>query len=215
MAATWPEAEAPAFTGATAEVAVGDWLVVEGPSGSGKSTLLTVLLGALTPSAGTVTFDGVDATTLDPQQLHQHVAWAPQEAHLFDSTLRANLLLGRARDDAPTEAELIEALRSAGLGTLLSALPDGLDARIGSEGSHLSGGERQRLAIARTLLSRASVVLLDEPTAHLDEPTARALMADLRLVFDDRIVVLVTHHADDSTLGDARLRLDRSAARVS
>ena len=105
-------------------------------------------------------------------------------------------------------------MRTAGLGALLTALPAGLDTRIGSEGSHLSGGERQRLAIARTLLSRASVVLLDEPTAHLDEPTARALMSDLRDVYRDRIVVLVTHHADEVQSGDVRLRLDRAAVQV-
>lgn len=214
VAATWPGADRPAFTGASARLERGEWLVVEGPSGSGKSTLLTVLLGALAPSHGVLLLDGVDARTLDPDDLHRHVAWAPQEAHLFDSTVRANLLLGRARDDAPSEAELTEALRRAGLGALLSALPAGLDTRIGSEGSHLSGGERQRLAIARTLLSRASVVLLDEPTAHLDEPTAQALMSDLRGVYRDRIVVLVTHHAAEFEPGDVRLRLDRSAVRV-
>lgn len=214
VSATWPGADAPAFSNASAAVEAGGWLVVEGPSGSGKSTLLTVLLGALRPSQGTLLLDGVDVETLDRDDLHRHVAWAPQEAHLFDSTLRANLLLGRARDDAPTEQELTDVMRTAGLGALLSALPAGLDTRIGSEGSHLSGGERQRLAIARTLLSRASVVLLDEPTAHLDEPTARALMSDLRDVYRDRIVVLVTHHADEVEPGDVRLRLDRAAVRV-
>jgi ATP-binding cassette subfamily C protein CydCD len=133
--------------------------------------------------------------------------WCPQDAHLFDSTVRGNLLLGRARDDAPSEAELIEAMTTAGLGRLLATLPAGLDTRIGSEGSHLSGGERQRLAVARTLLSRAEIVLLDEPTAHLDESTAERLMSDLRRAFDDRIVVLVTHHADELGAGDQSLSL--------
>ncbi len=207
VAATWPAAASPAFAGASARVRTGEWLVVEGPSGSGKSTMLSVLLGALPASHGRVLLDGVDLATLDPDDLHRHVAWCPQDAHLFDSTVRANLLLGRPRDDAPSEQELDGALRTAGLGRLLDALTNGLDTRIGSEGSHLSGGERQRLAIARTLLSRASVILLDEPTAHLDDPTARALMSDLRRVFDDRIVVLVTHHAEESLPGDVALRL--------
>ena len=86
----------------------------------------------------------------------------------------------------------------AGLGTLLRGLPDGLGTRIGSAGSALSGGERQRVAVVRTLLSRADVVLLDEPTAHLDAETAAGLMRDLRTAFADRIVVLVTHHADET-----------------
>jgi ATP-binding cassette subfamily C protein CydCD len=141
------------------------------------------------------------------------VAWCPQEAHLFDSTIRANLLLGRSREDRPTEGELLEALDLAGLGHLVSRLPEGLDARIGSQGSHLSGGERQRLAVARALLSRADVILLDEPTAHLDEETARVLMADLREALADRIVVLVTHRADDRLASDERLSLGAALVR--
>lgn len=204
VAAEWPDAADSAFAGASAIVTTGEWLVVDGPSGSGKSTLLSVLLGALPASAGSVQLNGTDAAGLD---VRQHVAWCPQEAHLFDSTIRANLLLGRARDDRPTEGELHEVLERAGLGRLMSRLPEGLDTRIGSQGSHLSGGERQRLAVARALLSRADVILLDEPTAHLDEETASALMADLREALADRIVVLVTHRAADRLASDERLSL--------
>ena len=101
----------------------------------------------------------------------------------------------------------------AGAGTLLRGLPDGLGTRIGSAGSALSGGERQRVAVVRTLLSRADVVLLDEPTAHLDAETAAGLMRDLRAAFADRIVVLVTHHADETFPGGHLLHaLDRSAS---
>lgn len=205
VAAAWPGGE-PVFQGLSATVARGEWLVVEGPSGAGKSTLLTVLLGSLEPELGRVLVNGRDASALD---LRGTVAWCPQDSHLFDSTLRANLLLGRPSDDRPTDEELVAALRDAGLGRVLDELPDGLDTRIGSQGSRLSGGERQRLAVARTLLSRAGIVLLDEPTAHLDEATAHDLMADLRVAFRDRIVVLVTHHADDRLPGDARLTLSR------
>ncbi|CAN5322580.1 thiol reductant ABC exporter subunit CydC [soil metagenome] len=197
LAATWPGADRPAFSDVTARVEPDRWLVVEGPSGSGKSTMLTVLLGSLHPSAGTVWLDSTAEVAVDPTELHGHIVWCPQEAHLFDSTLRGNLLLGRGHDDPPTDSDMAEALRVSGLGALLDALPDGLDTRIGSEGSHLSGGERQRVAVARTVLSSAEIVLLDEPTAHLDEDTAERLMADLRVAFAGRIVVLVTHHADE------------------
>jgi ATP-binding cassette subfamily C protein CydCD len=213
--ATWPGAGYAVFSEASARVTPGRWLVVDGPSGSGKSTLLSLLLGSFAPSAGVVRVNGVDATELDPDELRRHVVWCPQDSHLFDSTVRANLLLGRARDDAPNETELVNAMMTAGLGRLLESLPAGLDTRIGSEGSHLSGGERQRLAVARTLLSRAEIVLLDEPTAHLDESTAEQLMTDLRRAFDDRIVVLVTHHADEILAGDHSLSLgslDRATA---
>jgi ATP-binding cassette subfamily C protein CydCD len=207
LAATWPGAVSPAFSAASGRVAGGEWLVISGESGTGKSTLLSVLLGQLTPSAGTLEFNGRSVAELDPAQLRPHVSWCPQDSHLFDSTIRANLLIARARDDAPSETELTDALTRAGLGGLIAGLPDGLNTRVGSQGSHLSGGERQRLAVARTLLSRAEVVLLDEPTAHLDEDTADRLMEDLRAAFADRIVVLVTHHHGDRRDSDQLLQL--------
>ena len=211
LAVAWPGGD-DVFRGLSATVTRGEWLVVEGPSGSGKSTLLTALLGSLPPTMGRVLINGRDAAQLD---LRGTVAWCPQESHLFDSTWRANLLLGRPREDRPSDDELVEAIRAAGLGPAFDALPDGLDSRIGSQGAHLSGGERQRLAVARTLLSRAGVVLLDEPTAHLDEQTAHELMADVRAALADRIVVLVTHHADDRRPGDARLTLGRTPHRTT
>jgi ATP-binding cassette subfamily C protein CydCD len=193
LSARWPGAAEPAFCGVHAWASRGEWIVVRGPSGSGKSTLLTVLLGYLAPASGTYLVGDTNAMSLDPAELRRHLAWCPQEAHLFDSTVRANLLLARGREDAPADAEMIAALGRAGLGDLFERLPLGLDTRVGSEGSELSGGERQRLAVARTLLTRADIVLLDEPTAHLDDATSRELMADLRVALADQIVVLVTH----------------------
>ncbi|WP_165063352.1 thiol reductant ABC exporter subunit CydD [Marisediminicola senii] len=207
----WPGAEAPAVMDATAHVTRGQWLVVSGPSGSGKSTLLSMLLGHLPVDAGRyrlggVETGGVDAGDLGAEELRQHVAWCPQESHLFDSTLRGNLMLGRPRDDATAEADLVGVLHRVGLGALLTRLPLGLDTPVGPSGAFLSGGERQRVAVARTLLTRADVVLLDEPTAHLDAEAAEAMLADLRSALADRIVVLVTHHLDE--VDDADVHLD-------
>jgi ATP-binding cassette, subfamily C, bacterial CydCD len=215
LAATWPGATTAVFEHVSADAKRGDWLIVSGESGTGKSTLLSVLLGQLAPSDGWLEFNGRDIAELDPVQLRRHVSWCPQDSHLFDSTIRANLLIARSSGDAPSEPELIGALTRAGLGQLIASLPDGLDTRIGSQGSHLSGGERQRLAVARTLLSRSEIVLLDEPTAHLDEDTARQLMHDLRDAFDDRIVVLVTHHHGDKRYGDQVLQLGARKAPVA
>jgi ATP-binding cassette subfamily C protein CydCD len=104
------------------------------------------------------------------------------------------------------------ALERAGLGALLAALPEGLDTRVGAGGSALSGGERQRLAVARALLSRAGILLLDEPTAHLDAPTAAAMMDDIRAASADRITVLVSHRPADVRAGDRVIRLGRAGA---
>lgn len=193
LAAAWPGG-APVFSGVNAQAQPGRWLVVSGPSGSGKSTLLSVLLGFLPPHAGAARLTG-------------RAAWCPQEAYLFDSTIRGNLLLARPLDKKPTEAELQAVLDAVGLGPLLQRIPEGLDARTGPGGSFLSGGERQRLAMARTLLTGARVLLLDEPTAHLDAAAARDLLAELRTGLRDVTVVMVTHHAADIHDGDARLAL--------
>jgi ATP-binding cassette subfamily C protein CydCD len=135
------------------------------------------------------------------------VAWCPQEAHLFDSTLRGNLLIARDRRDPPAESELREVLAEVGLRAWSFALPHGLDTRVGSQGARLSGGQRQRLAVARALLARADVVLLDEPTAHLDAASARELLRDLRSALRERIVVHVTHYAEERHAGDPWVRL--------
>lgn len=194
VSAGWPGQPA-VFEGLTASAAPGEWLVVAGPSGSGKTTILAVLLGFLAPRAGRVRAGG-------------RVAWCPQESHLFDSTVRGNLAVARARDNAPEEDELWEALDRVGLGDHVRGLPGGLDARIGSRGSELSGGQRQRLAVARTLVANAAVVLLDEPTAHLDPEAAGELVTALHEALADRTVVMVTHHASELRDGDLLLRLD-------
>jgi ATP-binding cassette subfamily C protein CydCD len=194
VAAAWPGSRAAVFRGVDADVRSGEWLVVTGPSGSGKSTMLAVLLGQLQPVAGRFEINGRDAARMDARALGGIIGWAPQDAHLFNSTLRANLLLARGREDAPDTAEMEQVLRRVGLGPLLERLPSGLDSAIGAEGSSLSGGERQRVAVARTLLTRADVILLDEPTAHLDDEGAEALIADLLVALRDRVTVLVTHH---------------------
>ncbi|MGV8877001.1 MAG: thiol reductant ABC exporter subunit CydC [Rhodoglobus sp.] len=203
----WPSSSALAFSQVSARVRRGEWLVIEGPSGAGKSTLLAALLGYLTPAEGSWSLDGVDSLALSGDQLRRLVTWCPQESHLFDSTIRANLLLGRAREDQPSESELVAVLRQVGLGALFDTLDQGLETRVGSGGAQLSGGERQRLAVARTLLTRAAVVLLDEPTAHLDAASAEHLIADLRVALADKIVVLVSHHADERRDGDVRVLL--------
>ncbi|MGO4145831.1 thiol reductant ABC exporter subunit CydD [Paenarthrobacter sp. YAF11_1] len=196
--AAWPGGPA-AFAGITAEAGPGRWLAVTGPSGAGKTTLLSVLLGFLPLTQGTAKLTGT-------------AAWCPQEAYLFDSTIRGNLLLSRPAAGKPSEAEMHKALADVGLDVVVEALPDGLDARIGPGGSFLSGGERQRLAMARTLLTGASVLLLDEPTAHLDAGSAQEMMAILRGGLKDVTVVLVTHNPDDIDPADARLELPAGQA---
>ncbi|MGV9239593.1 thiol reductant ABC exporter subunit CydD [Streptomyces nigra] len=165
-------------------------VAVVGPSGSGKTTLAQVLLRFLDADAGAYTLAGVDAAALDGDDVRRLVGLCAQDAHLFDSSVRENLLL--ARKDA-TEAELRDALERTRLLDWADGLPDGLDTLVGEHGARLSGGQRQRLALARALLADFPVLVLDEPAEHLDLPTADALTADLLAATEGRTTVLITH----------------------
>jgi ATP-binding cassette subfamily C protein CydCD len=194
----------------TTATADGGWLVVRGPSGAGKSTFLAVLLAALRPRAGRYELGGVDTARLTGEAVRAGTAWLPQEAHVFASTIRANLALAAPRGGLTGpggEARMTAALTAAGLGPLLAGLPDGLDTPVGAGGTALSGGERRRLAAARALLADREVVLLDEPTAHLDPPTAAALLRDLRAALAGRVVVCVTHDDTVAHPADTVVRL--------
>jgi len=165
-------------------------IAVVGPSGSGKTTLAQVLLRFLDPDAGSYTLAGVDAHALDGDDVRRLVGLCAQDAHLFDSSVRENLLL--ARKDA-TEGDLRDALARARLVDWADSLPDGLDTLVGEHGARLSGGQRQRLALARALLADFPVLVLDEPAEHLDLPTADALTADLLAATEGRTTLLITH----------------------
>lgn len=171
-------------------LAEGRRVAVVGPSGSGKTTLAQVLLRFLDAEAGSYTLAGVDAYVLAGDDVRRLVGLCAQDAHLFDSSVRENLLL--ARKDA-TEEELRVALARARLLEWADSLPEGLDTLVGEHGARLSGGQRQRLALARALLADFPALVLDEPAEHLDLPTADALTADLLAATEGRTTLLITH----------------------
>ena len=179
-----------ALAGVDLTLGQGRRVAVVGPSGSGKTTLAQVLLRFLDAGAGTYTLGGTDAGGMDTDAVRRLVGLCAQDAHLFDSSVRENLLL--ARKDA-TETELRDALSRARLLDWADGLPDGLDTMIGEHGARLSGGQRQRLALARALLADFPVLVLDEPAEHLDLPTADALTADLLAATEGRTTLLITH----------------------
>ena len=176
-----------------------------GPSGAGKTTVTNLLLRFLDPAGGRVTLDGRDLREYRQDDVRATFALAGQEAHVFDSTIRANLLL--ARPEA-SESELDLALRRVHLDGWVASLPDGLDTLVGEDGNRLSGGQRQRLTIARALLSDAPVLVLDEPTAHLDPETAQAVVDEAFAAAGDRTVLLITHREEGLRLVDEVVTLD-------
>ena len=168
-----------------------------GTSGCGKSTLLSLLLGFAAPEQGRILIDGLELARLDPAQWRECVAWVPQQTHIFEGTVRENLLLAAARADA---AALDRAVEASGFAEVLARLPSGWETVLGERGLGLSGGELQRLALARALLrERAQVWLFDEPTAHLDGAGARSIEALIRAAAVNRTVLLAVHR-----LGSAR-----------
>ena len=190
-------------SGLDLEAERGGWTVLCGDSGTGKTTSLSVLLRFLDPWSGSYRARDRNGTdhdmlTRSPEDLVGRIAWCPQEAHVFRSTVRGNLAL--AQRSVPGDDEMFSALRAAGLSDWADA--GGLDRWVGDHGTEISGGQRQRLAVARTLLTGADVIVLDEPTAHLDDETARALIDELRGSLRDRTVVMVTHDRRLITDGD-------------
>lgn len=190
LTARHPGQRRDALTGLDLTLERGRRIAVVGASGSGKTTLAQVLLRFLDAGAGSYTLAGVDAYALDGDDVRRLVGLCAQDAHLFDSTVRENLLL--ARKDAG-EADLRDALSRARLLDWVDGLPDGLDTLVGEHGARLSGGQRQRLALARALLADFPVLVLDEPAEHLDLPTADALTADLLSATEGRTTLLITH----------------------
>ncbi|MFJ5729233.1 thiol reductant ABC exporter subunit CydD [Streptomyces paradoxus] len=206
LTARYAGQERDALTGLDLTLDEGRRIAVVGPSGSGKTTLAQVLLRFLDAQAGSYALAGVDACALDSDDVRGLVGLCAQDAHLFDSSLRENLLL--ARKDA-TEDHLRAALRRARLLDWADGLPDGLDTLVGEHGARLSGGQRQRLALARALLADFPVLVLDEPAEHLDLPTADALTADLLAATEGRTTLLITHRLAGLEAVDEVLVLDR------
>lgn len=199
-----------ALAGVSLTLERGRRIAVVGPSGSGKSTLAQVLLRFLGTREGTYTLGGTDAAALDGDAVRRMVGLCAQDAHIFDSSVRENLLL--AKKDA-TEAELRDALERARLDGWAGSLPDGLDTLVGEHGARLSGGQRQRLSLARALLADFPVLVLDEPAEHLDLPTADALTADLLSATEGHTTLLITHRLAGLDAVDEVLVLD--AGRVA
>ncbi len=183
----------------------GQLIALVGSSGAGKSTIAQLLPRLYDVDAGAVRLGGVDVRELSFDTIRGALGLVTQDGHLFHESLRSNLLL--ARPEA-SEGELWDALRRARLADLVATLPDGLETVVGERGYRLSGGERQRLTIARLLLARPRVVVLDEATAHLDSTSEAAVQEALGEALVGRTAVVIAHRLSTIRRADQILVLE-------
>jgi thiol reductant ABC exporter CydC subunit len=183
----------PALDQVSLDLPPGRRVALVGANGAGKSTVAAVLMRFRQLTGGTALLNGCDLAGYASDDVRSVIGGCPQDPHLFDATIRANLLL--ARPDAGDD-ELEAAAARARLLPWIRSLPDGWETPVGTHGAAVSGGERQRLAVARAFLADPPVMILDEPTAHLDPATRRALTADLLAATEGRTVLLITHELD-------------------
>ncbi len=168
----------------------GSRLALVGPSGAGKSSLVNALLRFWPCEAGALWIGDRNVASMDEEEVRALIAVVSQQTHLFNATIRTNLLLARP---SATDAEIEAAARAAQIHNFIVSLPEGYETRVGEGGRKLSGGERQRLSIARALLKTAPVLILDEPTAGLDAATEASLWDALAPILATRTTLLITH----------------------
>jgi ATP-binding cassette subfamily C protein CydC len=187
---TYPGADSPALQGVNLTLPSGGKLALIGPSGSGKTTLLQLLLKFRTSDTGSISLGGTPYRLLSGEQLRRRFGVATQYNHLFNASIRDNLLLANPEANQTT---LEAACRVAMIHDFITAQPEGYDTQVGELGLRLSGGQVRRLAIARALLKEAPILILDEPTEGLDPHTEEMMMENILQWSEGRSLLLITH----------------------
>ncbi len=167
----------------------GKWICIMGPSGAGKTTLLNLISRLYEPTSGRIAIDGIDLADIRQQSLHSHMALVPQEAQILGGTVRSNIVYGHPRTEP---SEIMEAAKAADCHDFIMKLPVQYETIVGERGSTLSGGQRQRISIARALLTRPEVLLLDDCTSALDASTERKIQETLTRIMAGKTAIIVS-----------------------
>lgn len=202
----------PILSNVSFEIMEHEHVALIGESGAGKTTLFGLIEQFYQPKAGSIYFDGVDIAEVSANSIRKKIGYVDQESSVITGTIRSNL---NPNSEPLSEEEYSFVLRSLKLSRLVSSLPDGIDAEIGDRGSRLSGGEKQRLAIARVLLQKPRLLLLDEPTANLDSETERAVLEAIDTICPQSTTLMVTHRGRPAALFDKYLLLKDNSIKIN
>lgn len=168
----------------------GEKVAIIGKIGSGKSTLSKLIMNLYTPTSGSIMYDGSDVRQIDPVDLRRSIGYVPQEPFLFLGSIKDNITIG---DNFASDEDLIEASKIAGLHNFLGKHEAGFDLLVGERGDGLSGGERQSITLARALISKPNLLMLDEPTNSMDSQTEQSFISNMEKVIQDKTVIIMTH----------------------
>ncbi|WP_342225890.1 ABC transporter ATP-binding protein [Rickettsia endosymbiont of Urophora cardui] len=180
---------------------------IVGRSGSGKSTLMQLLLRFYIQESGTILVNNQDIALLNPNEIRKLIAYVPQEASIFSGTIKSNIMFG----NDSSEEEITEIIKITGIADFADKIPDGINAKIGEKGVRLSGGQKQRIALARALLRKPQILLLDEAMNALDSQSEQKLLSSIRDIMKGRIVISIAHRISSIESADNILIIDKGA----
>lgn len=190
----------------------GELTVLVGPSGSGKTTLADLVIGLIEPTSGRVLIDGIDLREVDRQGWRSKLGYVPQETLMLHDTIAHNVSLS---DPEVSDEDVARALRDAGAGGFMSTLPDGAETMVGERGLRVSGGQRQRLALARALVRRPCLLILDEATTALDPATEKEVCETLLQLRGGLTILAICHHGAIIDIADRIYRVENHEVRVA
>lgn len=180
-------------------IPAGSITVIHGPSGSGKTTIADLIIGLYRPDSGRITIDGVPMDQVNLSWWRSQIGYVPQEPTLLHDTIRSNITLG---DQSLSDEDVARALDQSGLTEFIDQLPEGTGTFVGERGSKLSGGQKQRIALARALVTRPKLLILDEVTSALDEPTEAEICDNIRRLTGDYTIFAITHRPAWTRIAD-------------
>ncbi|HPF47556.1 MAG TPA: ABC transporter ATP-binding protein, partial [Emcibacteraceae bacterium] len=182
--------------------------VIFGPSGVGKSTLLDSILGFIKPSSGQILIDDTPLEQLDIKKWRQMIGYVPQETFLFHDTILQNITLG---DHDISKDDVIKALKTSNAWEFVEQIEDGLNHIVGERGGKLSGGQKQRLALARALVRKPDILILDEATTGLDKESENAILSSLKDMLKDTTIIAISHDPKILDIADHVIHLDKKS----